>query len=213
MLAPVTPGPAAPPPAAPEPPSDSSPSRSRFNLAWLIPVFLLCIALIATVVLHDRAARNAPAATPSPTSNLPAPPQPSIAVLPFLDLTNGMHEEEFADGMTEELIDKLAQVPGLHIPPPTSSFVYKGKQIPIAQIAHTLGVAYILDGSVRKDGTWIRVATRLVRADSGYVLWSATYDRPFKDILGIQDDIATSATKALAPSLAPDHPTAPAAPH
>ncbi len=124
-----------------------------------------------------------------------------------------MHEEEFADGMTEELIDKLAQVPGLHIPPPTSSFVYKGKQIPVAQIAHTLGVAYILDGSVRKDGTWIRVATRLVRADSGYVLWSATYDRPFKDILGIQDDIATSVTKALAPSLAPAHPATPGTSH
>ena len=209
MLAPVGPEPAA-PPLAPELVPNSSSSRLRSKIAWLVPVFLLGIALIAALLLHDRAARIAPAATPTPPA---VPPQPSIAVLPFLDLTPGMHEEEFADGMTEELIDKLAQVPGLHVPPPTSSFVYKGKQIPVAQIAHTLGVAYILDGSVRKDGTWIRVATRLVRADSGYVLWSATYDRPFKDILGIQDDIATSVTQALSPSLVPDHRTAPTTSH
>jgi len=140
--------------------------------------------------------------------NLAAPPtisaqlQESIAVLPFLDLTQGMKEEEFADGMTEELIDKLAKVPGLRVPPPTSSFVYKGKQVPVGDIARTLGVAYVLDGSVRKDGTSVRIATRLVRADSGYVAWSETYDRPFKDILAIQDEVAKTVTRALAQSIA-----------
>jgi len=200
MLAAVTSEPAVLPPVA----AASAPSPSRFRFAWLVPVLLLCIALVSAIILQGRISRRAPAATPV----IPALLQPSIAVLPFLDLTPGMQEEEFADGMTEELIDKLAQVPGLHVPPPTSSFVYKGKQIPIAQIARALGVVYILDGSVRKDSTRIRVATRLVRADSGYVLWSATYDRPFKDILVIQDDIASSATRALAPSLAPSHATA-----
>jgi transcriptional activator of cad operon len=157
----------------------------------------LSLVLLAGFLIHSRANRDFAASPP-----VPAQPQKSIAVLPFLDLTQGMKEEEFADGMTEELIDKLAKVPGLRVPPPTSSFVYKGKQVPIADIARALGVAYVLDGSVRKDGTWVRIATRLVRADNGYVVWSETYDRPFKDILAIQDDIATAVTKALTQSIA-----------
>ena len=76
----------------------------------------------------------------------------SIAVLPFLDLTEGMQEETFADGITEELIDKLSKQPGLRVPTPTSSFYFKGKQLPVADIAKTLGVTFVLDGSVRKSG-------------------------------------------------------------
>src|SRR4029077_13540569 len=130
-------------------------------------------------------------------------PQKSIAVLPFLDLTEGMKEEEFADGMTEELIDKLSKIPGLRVPAPTSSFYFKGKQIPIADMAKTLGVAYVLDGSVRKSGTRLRVAARLIRPDNGYIVWSETYDRPRDDddILMVQDDIAGKVTKALRASI------------
>jgi TolB-like protein len=83
------------------------------------------------------------------------------------------------------------------VPAPTSSFYFKGKQIPVAEIATTLGVAYVLDGSVRKSGGRLRVAARLVRAQNGYVLWSETYDRPVGDILTIQDDIADEVTKSL----------------
>jgi TolB-like protein/DNA-binding winged helix-turn-helix (wHTH) protein len=128
-------------------------------------------------------------------------PQGSIAVLPFLDLTEGMKEEEFADGMTEELIGKLSKIPGLRVPAPTASFYFKAKQIPVAEIAKALGVAYVLDGSVRKSGGRLRVAARLVRADSGYVVWTETYDRPFDDVLMVQDDIAGEVTKALKSSL------------
>ena len=140
----------------------------------------------------------------SPGKNLPSTsaatasqPQRSIAVLPFLDLTQGMKEEEFADGMTEEMIDKLSKIPGLQVPSATSSFYFKGKQIPIPEIAKSLGVTYVLDGSVRKSGPMLRVAARLVRADTGYVVWSETYDRPFTDRLMVQDDIAGEVTKAL----------------
>lgn len=101
-----------------------------------------------------------------------------------------MNQEPFADGMTEELIDKLSKIPGLRVPAPTSSFYFKGKRIPVADIARTLGVAYVLDGSVRKSGTWVRVDARLIRAANGYVVWSETYDQPTGDILMIQDDIA-----------------------
>jgi TolB-like protein len=123
--------------------------------------------------------------------------QNSVAVLPFLDLTDAITEEPFADGMTEELIDKLSRVPDLRVPSPTSSFYFKGKKLTVSEIATKLGVTYVLDGSVRKSGARLRVAARLIRADNGYVIWSESYDRPFEDRLWVQDDIAGEVTKAL----------------
>jgi len=159
---------------------------------------VLCVVAAAAFVFHGfvfpgKVANNHPSA-----SNAIAPqPQKSVAVLPFLDLTEKMNHGPFADGMTEELIDKLSKIPGFRVPPPTSSFYFKDKQISIAEIAKTLRVAYLLDGSVRKSGARLRVAARLIRADNGYVIWSETYDRPLDDILMVQDDIAGEVTKAL----------------
>jgi len=121
----------------------------------------------------------------------------SIAVVPFLDLTDGMSHEYFADGMTEEVIDKLSKEPGLRVAAPTTSFYLKRKPIAIVDIAKQLGVTYVLDGSVRKSHTTYRVAARLSRGDNGLVVWSETYDRPSGDMLWIQDDIATQVTKAI----------------
>lgn len=130
------------------------------------------------------------------------PAKPSVAVLPFLDLTTQeMNEEYFADGMTEELINRLSRVPGLRVPAPTSSFFFKGKQVTVADVAKSLGVTYVLDGSVRKSDDMLRIAARLIRADDGYVVWSETYDRPSDDKLKVQDDIATEVTRALRASL------------
>jgi TolB-like protein/DNA-binding winged helix-turn-helix (wHTH) protein len=129
-------------------------------------------------------------------------PQKSVAVLPFLDLTSRqMDEEYFADGMTEELIDKLSKIRGVRVPAPTSSFYFKGKQLSVADMARSLGVAYVLDGSVRKSDATLRIAVRLIRADDGYVVWSETYDRPEADKLAMQDDIASQVAKALKASL------------
>jgi TolB-like protein len=125
----------------------------------------------------------------------------AIAVLPFLDLTDDMNEEPFADGMTEELIGKLSKVKGLRVPAPTASFYFKGKQLTVAEIARSLHVTYVLDGSVRKSGDTLRVAARLVRADDGYVVWSEHYDRPVDDKLMVQDDIASEVTSALRASI------------
>ena len=125
-------------------------------------------------------------------------PERSVAVLPFLDLTTqAMNEEYFADGMTEELIDRLSRIPGLRVPAPTASFFFKGKQLPVAAMAKSLGVTYVLDGSVRKSDTTLRIAARLVRAADGYVVWSATYDRPSGDKLQMQDDIAREVAQEL----------------
>jgi TolB-like protein len=140
-------------------------------------------------------------ANPSRTAAIALPARNSIAVVPFIDLTKGMSHEYFADGVTEEVIDKLSKVPNLHVAPPTSSFYLKGKQIAIGEIARTLGVAYVLDGSVRKSGSTLRVAARLSRGDDGYVVWSQTYDRPLGDILKVQDEIAGEVTKALMASI------------
>jgi transcriptional activator of cad operon len=170
----------------------------------------LCLVIITVGAFLYRA--RIAGGNSSTSSALAAQPEKSIAVLPFLDLTEGMKEEEFSDGMTEELIDKLSKLPGLRVPSPTSSFYYKGKQITVAEVAKTLGVNYVLDGSVRKSGSRLRVAARLVRAENGYVIWSESYDRPLNDILMVQDDIAGEVTKALKASIAgkPDSPPTPA---
>jgi transcriptional activator of cad operon len=164
------------------------------RVAWGIGV--VALAAVATLLSHARFGGADHSNNSSPT-----PPQLSIAVLPLLDLTEGMHSEEFADGMTEELIDKISKVSGFRVSTATASFYYKGKQASIAEIAQALRVTYILDGSVRKSGRQLRVAARLVRADSGYVIWSETYDRPLDDILMVQDDIAGEVTKSLRASM------------
>lgn len=139
---------------------------------------------------------------PAQVAAVTAAPNPrSIAVLPFLDLTDAMNEEPFADGVTEELIDRLSQSHDLQVASPTSSFYFKGKQVTVGQVARSLGVAYVLDGSVRKSGNTLRVAARLVRADDGFVAWSETYDRTWDDKLMIQDDIANEVSKALKVSI------------
>lgn len=182
-------------PGQPTAGTNSSGLLRRGAFAWSAAA-LLCVAFAIALWLHGRGENNG-----GSRSAAAATPQKSIAVLPLLDLTEAMNEEPFADGMTEELIDKLSKVPGLRVAAPTSSFYFKGKQVPVADIAKSLGVAYVLDGSVRKAGARLRVAARLIRADSGYVIWSETYDRPFDDILMVQDDIASEVTKALRASI------------
>jgi transcriptional activator of cad operon len=181
--------------------------RRRAGFLWATGA-ALCLALVVALLFHGKFANN----NHSSSATSAAQPQNSIAVLPFLDLTDDMNQEPFADGMTEELIDKLSKIPGLRVPPPTSSFYFKGKlwprshgtpQMTIAEIAKTLGVAYVLDGSVRKSSARLRVDARLIRADNGYVVWSETYDRPFDDILMVQADIAGEVTKALRASIEP----------
>ncbi len=171
-------------------------SRIRPRYLWATAAALF-VAIVTPFWIHGKVADSNRAASAA----ISQPPQNSIAVLPFLDLTEGMSNEEFADGMTEELIDKLSKVPGVRVPGATSSFFYKGKQIPIADIAKALGVAFVLDGSVRKSGGRVRIAARLIRADSGYVVWTESYERPFDDIIMVQDDIAGEVTKALKTSI------------
>lgn len=171
----------------------------RSRTAFLLVAFaILCVALGICLWLFRFPGRIR---SSRPTGSAAILPQRSVAVLPFLDLTEGMKQGEFTDGMTEELIDKLSKVPGLWVPSPTSSFYFKDKQVSVSDVAARLGVAYVLDGSVRKSGARLRVAARLVRADSGYVVWSETYDRPWHYTLLVQDDIARELAQAVQTSL------------
>jgi TolB-like protein len=127
----------------------------------------------------------------------------SIAVLPFVDLSEKHDQGYFADGVAEELVDLLTQVSDLHVAARTSSFHFKGKSDDVATIAQTLRVTHVLEGSVRKAGDTLRVTVQLVRADDGYHVWSQTYERNVTDIFKIQDEIATAVVETLKVRLLP----------
>jgi TolB-like protein/Flp pilus assembly protein TadD len=130
-------------------------------------------------------------------------PANSIAVLPFLDMSEKKDQEYFSDGLSEELIDLLVKIQGLEVIARTSSFYFKGKQATIGEIAKTLNVANVLEGSVRKAGNNIRVTVQLIRASDGVHVWSETYDRDLKDVFKVQDDIAQGVVDKLKLTLLP----------
>jgi TolB-like protein/Flp pilus assembly protein TadD len=132
-----------------------------------------------------------------PTAQPVAPPAASVAVVPFVNLTGDPSKEYFSDGMAEELIAALSQVPGLKVPARTSSFAYKGRNVDIRRIAQDLGVRTILEGSVRSAGEQIRVTAQLVDATNGYHLWSRSYTRQFSDVFKLQDELAAAIVEAL----------------
>jgi TolB-like protein len=143
-------------------------------------------------------ANAAPSAAPSTLSDR------SIAVMPFVDMSEKKDQEYFSDGLSEELIGMLSTVQNLRVPASSSSFFFKGKPTSLADIAKTLRVANVLEGSVRKSGNQLRITAQLTRVDTGYQVWTESYDREFKDILKVQRDIAASVVKALQLKLAPD---------
>jgi non-specific serine/threonine protein kinase len=122
---------------------------------------------------------------------------PSIAVLPFVNMSRDEENEYFSDGLTEELLNVLAKVPELKVTGRTSSFAFKGKQEDARDIGQKLGVATLLEGSVRKAGNRVRITAQLIKAADGFHLWSETYDRVIDDIFAVQDDIARSVSQAL----------------
>ena len=170
----------------------------------IIGLLVLAIGLFA----FDRFAPRRPSATtPLATADSPAPATtaraaakddaPSIAVLPFVNMSEDKANEFFSDGISEELLNLLAKIPALHVAARTSSFSFKGKEVPIPEIAKTLLVANVLEGSVRKSGDQIRITAQLIRASDGYHVWSETWDRKLDDIFKIQDEIAGKVVEQL----------------
>jgi TolB-like protein/predicted TPR repeat methyltransferase len=135
-------------------------------------------------------------------------PDSSIAVLPFADMSPEGDQEYFSDGLSEELLNLLAKIPELRVAARTSAFSYKGKDIKIAQVGQELGVAHVLEGSVRTSGNRIRVTAQLIKSDDGFHLWSQTYDRTLDDVFAIQDEIAGAVVDALKVTLLGEAPHA-----
>ncbi|TMB14288.1 MAG: tetratricopeptide repeat protein [Deltaproteobacteria bacterium] len=144
--------------------------------------------LIWNFFLRDRApAQPAVAGTATP----------SIAVLPFVNMSRESGDEYFSDGITEEIINALTNVEGLHVASRTSAFAFKGKDVSVRKIGEELGVGTVLEGSVRRDGNALRIVAQLVSVGDGYHLWSKTYDRELKNIFAVEDELARSIAGAL----------------
>jgi eukaryotic-like serine/threonine-protein kinase len=133
----------------------------------------------------------------TPTKGVRSNVSPSIAVLPFIDLSPEKDEEYFSDGLAEELLNNLVRLQALHVAARTSSFQFKGKSEDVREIGKKLNVDTILEGSVRKQGRRVRVSAQLIKVSDGYHLWSDSYDRDVTDIFAVQEDIAQSVARSL----------------
>ena len=178
---------ALPPAAAP------LPSPRRRTVLLTLGLVLAALALLA-VLFWPKDARQVPA---SVTGNAPL----RIAVLPFADLSQARDQEYLADGLAEEILNQLAQVPALRVIGRTSSYSFKGKKDDLRGIGLKLGVDYLVEGSVRRDGDQLRITTQLIRADDGSHLWSKTYARGIRDVFAVQDEIARDVAQALSVKL------------
>src|SRR5947209_13899358 len=169
----------------------------------LIPVAVLAIlALLAGVWWMRRPGadhQNAAPGSPNVTSVAPAkgPDQKSVAVLPFVNLSDDKGSEYFSDGVSEELLTVLQKIPGLRVAARTSAFSFKGKNSTVQEIGQKLGVAHLVEGSVRKAGDAVRIAARLTRADNGEELWSENYTRDPKDVFAVQTELAQTIVEQL----------------
>jgi adenylate cyclase len=154
-------------------------------------------------VKRTETAPKALTAVAEPDAKAPAAVSttPSIAVMPFVNMSSDPEQEYFSDGLSEELLNKLAGLNGLQVTGRTSSFHFKGKNEDLRTVGEILGVANILEGSVRKSGDHVRITAQLVKSADGYHLWSKTYDRKLDDIFAIQDEIAEAVAKALSVTL------------
>lgn len=145
----------------------------------------------------------APAPVAKQRKSTPVDGRRSIAVLPFVNMSGDKENEYFSDGISEEILNLLVKLPKLRVASRTSSFVFKGKDMSIPQVAGDLGVETVLEGSIRRAGDRVRITAQLIDADSDSHLWSETYDREMKDVFAIQDDIAQSIANALEMTLTP----------
>src|SRR5499433_693664 len=173
--------------------SETAPSKRESGFAkrklWVVSIRLLAIFAVLGFGGYLRSTRNG--------GNTASLSSPSIAVLPFTDVSPAKDQEYFSDGLSEQLIRDLAKVSGLKVVGRSSAFQFKGKNEDLRDVGRKLGVANVHEGSVRRDGNHLRITAELIKADDGFQLWSQTYDREIKDIFAVQDEISRSTTEAL----------------
>jgi adenylate cyclase len=137
-----------------------------------------------------------------PAPALPLPDKPSIAVLPFTNMSNDPEREFFADGIAQDIVTALSRIRWLFVIARNSSFTYRGRAVDVKQVGRELGVRYVLEGSVRKAGGRVRIAAQLVEAETGKHDWAERYDRDLADIFALQDEITEAVAIAVAPAIA-----------
>lgn len=168
------------------------------RLDWAVLVLLVLTAgLFGWQQLQPEPATHPVGAAKPGTPATPAVARRSIAVLPFRDMSPGTNQGWFADGLTEEILNSLARLPELMVTARTSAFAFKDSDRPIPEIARSLGVAYVVEGSVRRSEDQLRVTAQLIRATDGFHLWSQSYDRTAADALKVQQDIAGNVARML----------------
>jgi TolB-like protein len=166
----------------------------------LVVVALLLVVGGSVLWRYEQFAQDAAksgVSTRITTPTRPGVPQASVAVLPFVALSSGVDDGYFADGLTEEIINALSPLPDLLVTARTSAFYFKARNVPIPEIAVALGVAHVVEGSVRRSGEKARITAKLVRAADGFQLWSETYDHSLGDPFSVQTRIAESVAEAL----------------
>jgi adenylate cyclase len=160
--------------------------RGSFSIAGLA-------IIVATILLVQHVSLKPPHTSasipPVHSPTLPLPDKPSIAVLPFINMSGDHEQEYFSDGITDDLITDLSRLPGLFVIARTSSFTYKGKPTKLQDVGKELGVKYVLGGSVRKAGEQVRITVQLADASTGAELWAERYNRPLRDVFAVQDEI------------------------
>jgi TolB-like protein/Flp pilus assembly protein TadD len=182
--------------------ADAAQQPRRRTLLIGIAVAVVLLATGGVLMFHKRVP---PAATTLVAATAAfSPPAHSIAVLPFVNMSEDPKQDYFSDGLAEELLNSLATVHDLQVAARTSSFSFKGKDTKLADIARELNVGAVLEGTVRKEGNHIRITAELINAVTGFDQWSQTYDRDLKNILSLQSEIATAVSKALQATLLPD---------
>jgi adenylate cyclase len=171
---------------------------AAFDDAGLQPVKNIAEPVHVFRVVPDGAPRPSLPAMPLPS----LPDKPSVAVLPFTNMSADPEQEYFADGIAEDIITALSRFPSLFVIARNSSFTYKGRAVDVKQVGRELGVRYVLEGSLRKAGNRIRVTAQLIETTSGMHVWADRYDRDLADIFAVQDEITTAVTVAIAPAIA-----------
>ncbi len=156
----------------------------------VILVIALGFMIVERFVLHEHEDTSASVQAPGDI-------KPSIAVLPFVNMSGDVENDYFSDGLSEELLNVLAKIPALHVAGRTSSFQFKGENLDLRSIGEQLNVANVLEGSVRQSGTRLRITAQLIDTETGYHLWSETYDREITDVFAIQDEISANVVDAL----------------
>jgi len=175
--------------------ADELPTKAPRNRAWLY-VIVISGAISASLFFIGRYSAT------SKQSGLIEVPAKSIAVLPFVDLSQAKDQEYFCDGISEEILDALARVEGLRVVARTSSFSFKGKNADVGEIAQKLNVQNVLEGSLRREGNRIRITAQLINARNGFHIWSDTFERELQGVFAVQDEITRSIVDALKIKLA-----------